>query len=125
MTAHPDHPARAIPTLAATVHTIDDLTRPERWKGSPFIANRIALDAAYQAYRMGRRDARVELLTADDVAVRLGITPAMVRRWARELEIGHPLKHGETGERVFWLFTPEDIEALDNRPKPGHHLRKG
>lgn len=103
-----DHPARAIDALAETVARIDDLTA--RPLVSPAIASRIALDAAHAAYQAGRAAAVAELMTTEQAARSIGRAPRTVQQLARAHGIGWQIS------RNTWLFRPEDVEQLRDRP---------
>lgn len=109
-----DHPARGIPPLADGVSAIDNAINPARWHGSPAVAHRVALDAAHRAYVAGRHAAIRELVTTEQAAAVLDITPPQVRRIAAKLGVGWHL------ERTVWLFTPDDLAAMAARKRtPG------
>ena len=78
-------------------------------RGSPILAERVIAKAAHHAYHLGRHEALRELLTTQMVAAMIGVTEAYVRRKARELGVGWNIGRD-------WLFRPEDVETLRNRP---------
>lgn len=104
-----DHPARSIPSLAGVVLTIEEDLDETRFRGSPFAAQRAALNAAHTAYQTGRHDAIRELITTEHAAGLLGVTMPQVRRIAEKLGVGWHL------EKTVWLFTPDDIAAMGAR----------
>lgn len=109
---NPEHPARDAVSLAETVAAIDDATDPERFRATPAVANRIALDAAHRAYQAGQHDALSGLLTAEQAAHALGVTPAYVRQLAAKLGIGWQVG------RYSWVFRPADVERMRGLLKP-------
>ena len=104
-----DHPARGIPPLADLVAAIDDATAPHRWKPSPAVANKIALNAAHVAYTAGRHAAVAELLTTEQAAHALGVGMPHVRTLAERFGVGWQISRG------VWLFRPEEVEAMRER----------
>lgn len=115
MTAHHDHPSRAVSSLAGAVTVIDDETDPARGRTSPLIAQRVALDALWAGYQAGRADAIRELRTVADAAAELGVTVSRVYRLARSRGLGWQIGRGT------WLFTQADIDAMrDRRPGRRH-----
>lgn len=108
-----DHPTESAPALAPAIAAgVEDLTRTGRL--SPAIARTVTARVAWEAYRLGRRDAIRELIPMADAAAQLGITRARVARVATALGVGWQIESG------MWLFQPSDIEAIRARPKqPG------
>lgn len=83
-----------------------------------FVRDRLA-ELAQRAYQHGANAALLSLMTADDVAAHLGVTPAWARRMARRHDIGW-----NTGRD--WVFTPDNLERLAEviaANKPGRPRR--
>lgn len=80
---------------------------------SPETARAVIARAVHEAYRRGRRDALAGLLTTEQVAAMLGVTPGRVRQLAQKRGAGWHVAH-----RV-WLFTSEDVAALQVKGRPG------
>lgn len=97
------------PALHAEYDRLTDmLTAPARVRDASVIAK-----ALHEGYRRGRMDAIGELRTSADVMAELGIaTNAGLWKAARKLGVGW-----YTGRD--WLFTPQDVEVLRNRPGTG------
>jgi hypothetical protein len=106
MIMHNDHPVRTIPALSGAVAAIDGATPINGLLIDPATANRIALDAAYQAYRQGKHDAITELITTDRAAEMIGISQSRIAHLARAHDIGWQI-----GPRAR-VFRPEDVEAM-------------
>ncbi|HHW13514.1 MAG TPA: hypothetical protein GXX28_01100 [Firmicutes bacterium] len=78
---------------------------------------KVLRDVAEVAFREGESYALLSLLTVDDVARELGVTPARVRALAKARHDRFGIGWQVPGSRT-WLFRPEEIELL--RPgRPG------
>jgi len=56
------------------------------------------------------------MLTTEEVAERLGVSPEAVRRWCRLGQL--PATRVGIGRRATWQIDPRDLERFQ-RPKPG------
>lgn len=112
MTTHTDHPARTAAALVAAVARLDSDTDPARFRGSPIVANRIAMTAAWDGYTAGRSSAISELKTTADVAAILGVSVRRVQALAHSRGVGWQVSRGT------WLFRAEDVDAMRDR-SPG------
>jgi len=74
-------------------------------------------DGTNSDYERGLHDALMSLRTTEQAAAELGIGPARVRRAAALYGIGW-----QASPRC-WLFTPDDIRNLRNRPPAGRPRR--
>jgi hypothetical protein len=99
---------------------IDALTGGDRPRLlSPQLARHICEQLAHRVREAARSESVMELMTADDVAERLGITPRRVRQLAASLGVGW-----NTGRD--WIFRNSDLDALRARStKPGRRPRTG
>lgn len=111
-THDPFHPARSIPALAHTVDRIDG--HAGHSISSTAVATKIALNAATEGYRAGYAQSARDAMSAQEVAMQLGITVQAVSRNAQRNDLGRQISRSV---RVYW---PADVEAMRARlmPKP-------
>lgn len=80
---------------------------------SPTLARHICEQLAHRVREAARSESVMEMMTADDVAGHLGITPRRVRQLAARLGVGW-----NTGRD--WIFRPDDLAVLrERRTVPG------
>lgn len=111
------------PIIARLADALTGLAGP---RVSPAAIEHIAAQAVHEARLRGMSDAYSDLLSAGEVADRLGVTLAYVTRLAqRAHDAGQPIgaKLG-TANRTTWIFRSGDVAALQSlRQPPGRPMR--